>query len=463
MRAFAACLSIVVLGLLTAGAAGAQGPLVETLDANPVSTPQLGVDAQGGAVVAWVGFAGMAAADGATSYVEAVQISERAPGAGAPFGPAQTISGLGSDVTRDIGLAVGRRGDAAVVWRAVAEHRGATPIMVSRRAAGATFTRPRSLGGSSGGRNATVAVGGEGSVLVAWLRGSGRRGCGSVVWAARAKAGRSFGRATRVSSACARASAPRAALGPDGRGAVAWRARPSGGETELQAAAFRRGHFTRAREISRAPISAVDFDLTGDRTGATVAWRDAGGNTGSTGDAGRVLVARIAAGLRPRPRTVADGGRLAGPPRIVANASGAALVVFEQVPDSRPLHRPAVLASRRRSLGGSFLEPEVVAACGAADATKTFAFPALDASGLAMVVFQTTCGGLLGIGPNPGLAVAAASPRGAWSPPVPLSSGGYAVGAQVGMADAGAAVAAWTERAFGAPEAIEGLRVAALR
>jgi hypothetical protein len=31
------------------------------------------------------------------------------------------------------------------------------------------------------------------------------------------------------------------------------------------------------------------------------------------------------------------------------------------------------------------------------------------------------------------------------------------------MADGGAAVAAWTERAFGAPEAIEGLRVAIIR
>jgi hypothetical protein len=460
MRAFAACLSSILLWLLGAGVAGAQIQGAATLDANPISTPHLGVDAQGGAVVAWVGFAATTAAGGVTSYVDALQVSVRAPGA--PFGPAQPLSGLGSDVTRDIDLAVGRRGDAAVAWRAVEEDRMAMPIMVSRRAAGGTFARPRAIGGSAGGRDATVAVGGEGSVLVAWLGRSGRRGCGNVVWAARAKTGRSFGPATRVSGACPRASAPRAALGPDGRGAVAWRARPSGGETELQAVAFRGGRFTRAREISRAPISAVDFDLAGDRTGATAAWRDAGGNDAAASDAGRVLVARIAAGLPPRPRVVADGGRLVGPPRIVANARGAALVVFEQVPANRPLHRPAVLASRRRSLGGSFLAPQVVADCGAADTTRTFAVPALDASGMATIVFQTACGGLLGIGPNPGLALAAASPHGTWSAPVPLSSGGYAVGAKIGMADAGAAVAAWTERAFGAPEAIEGLRAAIL-
>jgi hypothetical protein len=147
----------------------------------------------------------------------------------------------------------------------------------------------------------------------------------------------------------------------------------------------------------------------------------------------------------------------------VANARGDALLVFEQVPQDRPLHRPAVFASRRSTIGGSFGKPQLVADCGAADATKTFAYPALDASGVATVVFQTACGGLLGIGPNYGLAVSAASPDGAWSAPVPLSSGGYAVGVEVGMADAGASVAAWTERAFGAPEAIEGLRVAILR
>ena len=78
-------------------------------------------------------------------------------------------------------------------------------------------------------------------------------------------------------------------------------------------------------------------------------------------------------------------------------------------------------------------------------------------------MFQTACGAPLGIGPNYGLAIAAAGPGDPWSAPVPLSSGGYAVGVEVGMADGGAAVAAWTERAFGAPEAIEGLRVAIIR
>jgi hypothetical protein len=207
----------------------------------------------------------------------------------------------------------------------------------------------------------------------------------------------------------------------------------------------------------------VDFDIVGDRTGATLAWRDAGGNVSSQGDVGRVLAARIAGGLVPRPRVIADGGRFAGPPRLAANAAGSALLVFEQAPLNRPLHRPSVLASRRRTIGGQFGRPQVVAECGAADASKTFAFGALDAADLATIVFQTACGAPLGIGSNYGLALASASSGDAWTAPRPLSSGGYAVGVKVGMSDDGGAIAAWTERAFGAPEAIEGLRVAILR
>jgi hypothetical protein len=459
MRVVAACLLAVLSALAWSGSARAQQ--ISTLDSNPISTPDLGVDAQGGAVVAWVGFAPTTAASGVTTFVDSVQVSVRPPGG--MFTPATPVSDLGSDVTRDLALAVGRRGDAALVWRAEDEESTEMPFVASRKPAGGEFGRPTAIRGSDGGRDATVAVGGEGSVLVAWLDGSGRRGCGSVVWASRAKADGQFTPAVRVSAPCANASAPRAALGPDGRGAVAWRARPSGGESELQAAAFRMGRFHPAREVSRAPISAVDFDIVGDRTGATLAWRDAGGNVSARGDVGRVLAARIAGGLVPRPRVVADGGRFAGPPRLAANAAGSALLVFEQAPLNRPLHRPSVFASRRRSIGGRFGKPQVVAVCGAADASRTFAFGALDAGDVATIVFQTACGAPLGIGSNYGLAIASASPGDAWTAPRPLSSGGYAVGVKLGMSDDGGAIAAWTERAFGAPEAIEGLRVAILR
>jgi hypothetical protein len=140
----------------------------------------------------------------------------------------------------------------------------------------------------------------------------------------------------------------------------------------------------------------------------------------------------------------------------------AALPPPEQSPLNRPLHRPSVFASRRPSIGGEFGKPQVVAECGAADASKTFAFPAIDALNAGTIVFQTACGAPLGIGSNLGLAIASASGGGDWSAAQPLSSGGYAVGVEVGMSDGGGAVAAWTERAFGAPEAIEGLRVAVL-
>ncbi|MEA2178609.1 MAG: hypothetical protein QOG77_1906 [Solirubrobacteraceae bacterium] len=460
MRALAACLLVLLVAVAGPAVARAQGPLVTTLDDNPISTPELGVDALGGAVVAWLGFAPTTAAGGATTFVDSVHVSVRAPGG--PFTAARPVSDLRTDVTRDLSLGMGRRGDAAVAWRAVQEDAEKSPIIVSRRAPGADFTIPFPVDGSSGGRDASVAVGGEGSVLIAWLDGSGRRGCGSVVWAARARAGEPFGEARRISGSCANASAAQAALGPDGRGAVAWRARPSGGETELQAAPLRNGRFARAREISRAPVSSVPFDIVGDRTGATIAWRDSGGNISATGDVGRVLVARVASGLETRPRVVAEGGRIAGPPRLAANAQGAALVVYEQAPANRPLNRPSVLAARRTSLGGSFGLPQVVAACGAADATATFAVPALNTAGGATVAFQTGCGSELGIGPNLGLAVVTATSGGAWSAPIALSSGGYAVGTRMGAAEGGGAVAAWAERAFGSPQAIEGIRAAVL-
>jgi hypothetical protein len=60
------------------------------------------------------------------------------------------------------------------------------------------------------------------------------------------------------------------------------------------------------------------------------------------------------------------------------------------------------------------------------------------------------------------VAAARGSRSGVWGAPTPLSSGGYAVGVQVAGPDAGGAVVAWTERSFGAPQAIEGLRVAIL-
>src|SRR5215213_11565260 len=108
MRVLAACLLTLVTALAGPAAAGAQVQPASPLDRNPISTPDLGVDAFGGAVVAWVGFAPTTAANGATTYVDAVQVSERPPGGA--FAPPRPISDLRSDVTRDIALAVGRSG-----------------------------------------------------------------------------------------------------------------------------------------------------------------------------------------------------------------------------------------------------------------------------------------------------------------------------------------------------------------
>jgi hypothetical protein len=160
---------------------------------------------------------------------------------------------------------------------------------------------------------------------------------------------------------------------------------------------------------------------------------------------------------------VTSAKSLAGPPRLAANAAGAAVVTWGEAPPGRPAHRPVVYAARRPTISGQFGTPQVAADCGAADASQTYARPSMNAAGTAVVAFQTACGPDLGLGPNLGIAAVTGTLSGNWSAPTPLSSGGYAVGVQVGSADAGGTVVTWTERAFGAPQAVEGLRVAILQ
>src|ERR1700710_1898869 len=93
-----------VLALLLSASRADTQLVPTTLDDNPISTPSLGMDAEGGAVIAWVGFQRTVSGDGRTTYVDAIKASVRP--AGGTFGPSRALSALSNDVTRDVALAV---------------------------------------------------------------------------------------------------------------------------------------------------------------------------------------------------------------------------------------------------------------------------------------------------------------------------------------------------------------------
>jgi hypothetical protein len=434
---------------LAGATAHAQAP-GQTLDTTAVGAPQLGVAAGGAALVAWTGEHEVRSAGGRRTFVRAILATSRSPSG--ELGRVRLLSDPRRDAAPGFALAVGRAGDAAVVLRGSA----AGALLVARRAsASSRLGAPVAIPGSARGRQPAAALGPDGTLAVAWLA-PGRRGCGSVVLAAVASRGRPFGAAGRVSGACPSAATPRVALGAGGDGAVAWRAGRTLGYARnrfsIGVAPLVHGRPRAAATASRGPAVAGSLDLAADGDGvATVLWRDQA-SVSRAGARGRVLAATVGARGPSAPFAVSASDRVVGPARLAALPGGAAFAVWEEGPSPAP----AVVVARRAAGEARFAAPETVDPCGAVDASRTGAVPALSAGGAQAVAFQTACPQRLGLGTDFSVALlrspASQAPFGA---PSALSDGSYARNVQLGLGDDGAGVAVWLQRG--------GLQVAGVR
>ena len=439
-----AVLAAVLAPALAAAPAHAQMP-DQTLDATAIGAPQLGVSAGGGAVVAWTGEHEVRSAGGRRSFVRAVLAASRSPSG--EIGRVRLLSDPRRDAAPGFALAVGRAGDAAVVLRGSA----AGPLLVARRASvSSRLGSPAAIPGSARGRQPAAALGPDGTLAVAWLT-PGRRGCGSVVLFAVAPRGRPFGAARRVSGVCPSAATPRVALGARGDGAVAWRAGRTVGYARnrfsIGVAPLVHGRPRAAATASRGPAVAGSLAVGA----ALVLWRDQA-SVSRAGARGRVLAATVGAGGPSAPFAVSTADRVVGPARLAVLPSGAALAVWEE--GASP--SPAVVAARWASGEARFGPPETVDPCGAIDASRTGAVPALSAGGPQAVAFQSACPQRLGLGTDFSVAlVRSAGPGAPFGAPAALSDGTYARNVQLGLGDDGGGVAVWVQRA--------GLQVAGVR
>jgi hypothetical protein len=444
-----AALVAALASALAAATAHAQVP-AQTLDATAIGAPQLGVSATGAAVVAWTGDHEVRSGGGRRTFVRAILAASRSPSGG--LGRARLLSDPRRDAPPGFALAVGRAGDAAVVLRGSI----AGPLLVARRAsASSRLGTPVAIPGSGRGRQPAAALGADGALVVAWLA-PGRRGCGSVVLAAVAPRGRPFGAARRVSGACPFAATPRVALGAGGDGAVAWRAGRTLGYARnrfsIGVAPLVHGRPRAAATASRGPAAAGSLDLGADGDGAAVVlWRDQA-SVSRAGARGRVLAATVDADGPSAPFAVSASDRVVGPARVAVLPAGAALAVWEE--GASPA--PAVVVARRAAGESRFGPPETVDPCGAIDASRTGAAPALSAGGPQAVAFQSACPQRLGLGTDFSAAlVRSAGPGAPFGPPSALSDGTYARNVQLGLGDDGGGVAVWVQRG--------GLQVAGVR
>lgn len=400
-----------------------------------VGPPALGVSADGQAVLAWSG--------SVTTFASVRP-------AGGAFGPRQRLS-TGGNASRVFALGVGRRGDAVVVWQRTDRGGSPTgPLYANVRGSRGAFSGTMRVPGSEGGRTPSTAVSPDGTIVVAWRR-TAARGCGSIVVASVARPGHSFGTSHRVSGACPSAQEVRATMSADGTGAIVWRAGRARDAYVLEAAAVGHTQFGIVRRVSRTPVVGFGAEVAGADTGGLLVWRDriSGDPRGS---AGRVLSARVAADGVGAIVPVSAGDGVVGVPRVTARPDGSALVVWEE-----GVINTHVFAASRSATATAFAQPTIVDRCGAVDASRTYASPALDARGSATTVFQSACMGRFGLGTDYGIALARRQPGADWQAPQALSHGTYSAGARVATADSGELVLAWAESG-----SAEGLRVAVM-
>jgi hypothetical protein len=391
----------VLVVLAFPSAAAAQSAIV-------VGEPRLGVAGSGEAVVAWSG-------------PSAVFASVRAPGG-------RFATGRRLDSRRGAGspaLAVNRAGDGAAAWRrATRDGRPHGRLRAARRHAGRAFGPSLGIRGSARGFEPSVAMSDRRTAALAFLRTRSRR-CGAAVLVSVARAGGGFARPRRVSPACARAADVHVTLWSGGDGLVVWRSGRA-----LYGATLDNGRIARRLLLTSGPVATVGYGLAPGPSGALVAWRAGAEGPVVTADVGDAGVEDV--------RRVSDGGRIAGVPEVAIGRDGTAVVTWQE-----GLTPPRVVVAERPAGADDFGVPVVADPCGAVDASRTYAVPAL-AGAKPSVVFQSACMNRFDLGTDYGIALTTRRDDGTWSPQ-PLSRGTYSTSAAVGGSETGEFVAAWKE------------------
>jgi len=410
-------------GTITSGGGGkmASPARISTLARDLLEGHRLGVDAQGGAVIAWM--------NGAS---QAIFVRTRRPGGrfsralrlGSQVGRA-VDTGQPDDIRADLALAVGPGGDAAVAWPRNAPP-GVPGLAIARRRPAGAFDAAE-LSRDASDHFPAVAFDRRGRLVVAWLRAA-HRGCGSVVMASVAQRARPFGAARRVSGPCAKATAPRVALGRDGSGAVAWQ---SLGNRRVYVATFVRGAFSRPRAVSRSPAVTLSgfatstLALTAGGGSSVVAWREKVTASGR----GRVMAATMT-GDQIEPETaVSVSDQIAGPVHVAMNASDTTIVTWGERAGGR---------SATRRAGHTYGDPAALPCRGPAEI-------ALDARGGALAGFWWAC--------DAGIYAAARRlADGRWQAPLVLETDEdedglirFGKSVSVGLSDAGEGLIEWKD------------------
>jgi hypothetical protein len=437
-----------LLAFVGAGVAQAQAPVsTVTLDPRPIGRPQLGVAADGAAVVAWPTFRG--------SYTSSIVVSARpaggAFGAGRKLstGEAQVPSG-DVEVPSGFALAVGARDDTAVVWRQYVAMRG-YPLLVARGRSARRLGTPVEIRPAHGRVDSSpaAAIDARGTLLVAWLRSSGRRGCGRVVMASTARRDGRLSAIRRVSGPCAKADQPQVALARNGLGAITWRA-VSGGDPEaprysLHVRVVTNGSPGRERVVSPRPIWFGPAALAAGATDVLVAWREKRRTTRAGEARGRVLTATVRAGTIGPTVAASRSDQIQGDIYAAMNRANDAIVSWVQIgPGADSGDRVALRDAGRVAFGA----PEPIGAC--AQATwqsgsgrghlDTAARVALDQRGAAIATLRDTCDA------NIGVSATRRPVGGVWLPPIGLGMPGARDEQQLASLaadDAGEGVATW--------------------
>ncbi len=368
LRCLAAAALFASVGARVAQAQGRVSTV--TLDPRPTGRPQLGVaaDGDGAAVVAWPTFRG--------SYVSSIDVSARP--AGGDFGPRRTVSTGEVAVSSGFALAVGAGGDTALAWRqyvAMRRH----PLLVARGRSARRVGTPVAIRPARGAvdSSSAAAIDARGTLLVAWLRSSGRKGCGRVVMASTARRGGPLGAIRRVSGPCAKADQPQVALARNGVGAVTWRA-ASGGSTDaprysLHASVVPHGSPGRERVVSRRPIWFGPAALATGGTRVLLAWREKTHAPEPIGACAQVTwQSGSGRGHLDTAARVALGQR--GAARVALGQRGAAIATLRDTCDPNN-----GVSATRRPVGGAWLPPIGLGMAGARDEQQLASLAAADA------------------------------------------------------------------------------------
>jgi hypothetical protein len=373
-------------------------------------------------------------------------------------------------------LAVGPRGDAAAVW--MHWNGDGYSIQAATRPAGGAWSGPATL--SAPGVHAgepSIAIDAAGDAVVAWQQTVGK----VMIEAATHAAGAStWSLARTLSDPLRESSDAQAAIDPRGDAVVAFKSQDGSGATVVDVAAEQGlgGEWGAPATVSPAGSDSpsLGMDAAGD---AFLAWRV----TGSSGQAVQ-LAQRPAGGDWSTPTNLSPAGVTAMEPDLAVDAKGDVAVIWEH-------HVGANLAQvTTRPAGGSWTVPKdlsdeeeeayrvrvrldaagdatavwirefkgaftVRAATAAAGSVAWSAptdlsavlsqepepWPAVDSGGDGVVAWS--------IATSDGEAIEAAARKGAggsWSPPVAISAPGViATQPQVGIDDAGRAVAIWRD------------------